>query len=68
MNRREIDYITSEQEKEITNILINSSLYLDMSPAEKHILLRHLISSYFDPLPVENSRARTKVMQTGSAM
>jgi hypothetical protein len=68
MNRQEIVKITREQEKEITNILVNSSLYLDMSPAERQMLLRHLVSSYFDPLPVENSRARTKVMQTGSAM
>jgi hypothetical protein len=68
MNRHEINSITRDQEKEITNILINSSLYLDMSPTERHMLLRHLVSSYFDPLPVENSRARTKAMQTGSAM
>jgi len=68
MNRQELVKITREQEKEITNILINSSLYLDMSPAERQILVRHLVSSYFEPLPVENSRARTKAMQTGSSM
>jgi hypothetical protein len=68
MNRYKINNITRDLEKEITNILINSSLYLDMPPAERQMLLRHLVSSYFDPLPVENSRARTKAMQTGSAM
>lgn len=68
MNHQELNKITREQEKEITNILINSSLYLDMSPAEKQKLLRHLVSSYFDPLPVKNERAHPRAMQTGPAM
>ncbi len=36
-----------EQEKEIINILIDSSLYLDMDLAERYRLLRFLETSYF---------------------
>jgi hypothetical protein len=68
MNRQESIKIIREQEKEIANILIDSSLYPDMSPAERHKLLHHLVLSYFNLLPVENRRARTTAMQTGSAM
>ena len=68
MNRQEIKKITSEQEKEITNILINSTLYLDMPPAERQKLLYYLISSYRDILPVKNERAHPKAMQTEPAM
>lgn len=64
MNRQEIIKIIKEQEKEIANILINSSLYLDMSPAERHKLLHHLVLSYFNLLPVKNERAHPTAMQT----
>ncbi len=37
----------SRQEKELINILINSSLYRDMYPEEKEKLLKYLMSSYF---------------------
>jgi hypothetical protein len=40
--------IASEQEKEIVNILIDSSLYQDMYPEEKKKLLNYLVSSYFN--------------------
>ena len=68
MNSQEIIKITREQEKEITNILINSSLYADMSLAERQQLLHHLESSYFDLQPVTNERAHPKAMQIGPAM
>lgn len=57
-----------EQEKEIVNILINSSLYLGMSQAERENLLRHLVSSYFDFLPAKNNRALPSAMRTGPTM
>jgi len=68
MGKQELIKITREQEKEINNILIDSSLYLGMSQADRQNLLQYLISSYFHLLPVENSRALPKAMQTGSAM
>ncbi len=68
MNRQENIKIIKEQEKEIANILVNSSLYLDMSPAERHKLLHHIVLSYFNLLPVENERAHPIAIQTGPAM
>ena len=68
MNVQEIIKITREQEKEINNILIDSSLYMSMSPAERQKLLHYLVSSYFNLLPVEDNRALPSAMQTGSAM
>jgi len=68
MNEQELIKITREQEKEINNILIDSSLYLSMSSAERQKLLHYLVSSYFNHLPVENSRALPTATQTGSAM
>jgi len=68
MSEQKINKITREQEKEIINILIGSSLYLDMPLSERQNLLHFLMSAYFDLLPVENSRARTMAMQNGSAM
>jgi hypothetical protein len=68
MNIQEIVKISREQEKEINNILIDSSLYLSMSPAERQRLLHYIVSSYFNLLPVKNSRALPMGMQAGSAM
>jgi len=68
MNSPENIKINMEQEKEIANILINSTLYTDMSPAERQKLLHYLVSSYFDLLPVKNERAHSRAMQTGPAM
>lgn len=48
MNEFPIANLTHEQEKEIINILIDSSLYLDMDLAERYRLLRFLETSYFD--------------------
>lgn len=35
-----------DEEKEVINILIDSSLYLDMSLAERYRLLHFIITSY----------------------
>jgi hypothetical protein len=68
MSEQKINRITREQEKEIINILIDSSLYLGMSLADRLDLLHFLASSYFNLLPPENSRALPAAVQTGSAM
>jgi hypothetical protein len=68
MSKQEFIKIAREQEKEINNILADSSLYLGMSPVERRKLLHYLVSSFFNLLPVENSRALPMAMQTGSAM
>ncbi len=38
----------SRHEKELVDILLDSSLYRDMHPEEKEKLLNYLISSYFN--------------------
>jgi hypothetical protein len=68
MSEQEIINITGDQEKEIDNILIDSALYREMSPAERQKLLCYLVASYFNFLPVKNRRALPTAMQTGSAM
>jgi hypothetical protein len=68
MKSQDIIEITREQEKEITNILISSSLYEDMPSAERQKLLRYLVSSYYDLRQVVNERAHPKAMQTEPAM
>ncbi len=55
MNEHEIIGVTKEQERELTNILIDSSLYLDMSQTDRQKLLNYLVSSYFNLLPSENN-------------
>ena len=63
MNEQEITIVTREQVKEIVNILIGSSLYLDMSQTERQKLIHYLVASYFNPLTGENSRALPKANQ-----
>jgi hypothetical protein len=67
MSEQKIIKITREQEKEIINILIDSSLYLSMPLADRLDLMHYLVAAYFN-LPIENRRARTTAMQTESAM
>jgi hypothetical protein len=67
MSKQEFIKITREQEKEINNILIDSSLYLGMSPAERRKLLHYLVSSFFNLLPADNRRALPTALQTGLA-
>jgi hypothetical protein len=68
MNEHEIMGVTREQERELTNILIDSSLYLDMSQTDRQKLLHYLVSSYFNVLPGDNNRALPKAIQIGPAL
>ena len=63
MNEYEIKEVTREQERELTNILTDSSLYLEMSQIDRQKLLNYLVSSYFNFLPSENNRALPRAMQ-----
>jgi len=65
MSEQKINKITREQEKEVINILIDSSLYLGMSSVERRKLLHFIVSTYYKLLPVENSRALPMAMQAG---
>jgi hypothetical protein len=67
MSKQEFIKITREQEKKINDILIDSSLYVGMSPAEKRKFLHYLVSYHSNLLPVENRRALPTVLQTGLA-
>jgi hypothetical protein len=54
----------SEQEKELINILIDSSLYRDMYPEDKKKLVDYLVTSYFSDIRM-NSRALPVVIENG---
>jgi len=47
----------NKQEEELMCILLSSSLYQDMAPEDKQKLLNYLITSYFNIVSIENSRA-----------
>jgi hypothetical protein len=53
-----------EQEQEIMSILLSSSLYVEMSAAEREKLLRYLVTSYFQPRVGENCRAHLKAVRS----
>ena len=57
-----------EQEREIMGILLSSSLYVEMSAAEREKLLRYLVSSYFQPREGENCRAHLRAVRSASAL
>jgi hypothetical protein len=57
-----------EQEQEIMNILLSSSLYGEMSVAEREQLLRYLVTSYFQPRVGENCRARLRAVRSVSGL
>jgi hypothetical protein len=65
MSKQEFIKIAREQEKEINDILTDSTLYPGMSPVERRKLLHFIVSSYFKLLPFENSRALPMAMQAG---
>lgn len=67
MSEQKIIKITREQEKEIINILIDSSLYLSMSLADRLDLMHYLVAAYFN-LPIENRRALPMAIQNGPVM
>jgi hypothetical protein len=56
MKKNKTIHSAQDQEKEIVNILIESSLYVDMSIPERQRLLNYLVTSYFDPMLSDNSR------------
>jgi hypothetical protein len=64
MNEQETIKFTREQEEELVNILIGSSLYLGISETNRETLLQYLVATYFNPLPGENSRALPKAIQS----
>ena len=68
MNENEIMEVTREQVEELTSILIDSSLYLEMPQMDRQKLLKYLVSSYFNLLPSENNRALPKAIQIGPTM
>jgi hypothetical protein len=68
MNEHEMMGVTREQERELTNILIDSSLYMDMSQTDRQKLLHDLVSSYFNFLPNQNNRALPKAIPIGTKM
>ena len=45
-NQQETSGLTWEEEKEIVNILIDSSLYLDMSLADRKRLIQYILTMY----------------------
>lgn len=57
-----------KQEEEIMGILLNSSLFVEMSAAEREKLLRYLVTSYFQPRVGENCRAHLKAVRSVPGM
>ncbi len=49
MRPEDLYKVTEEQEEEIVNILVDSSLYMSMSLLERQRLLDYLVASYFNP-------------------
>jgi hypothetical protein len=55
-----------DQEQEIMSILLSSSLYEEMSAAEREQLLHYLVTSYFQPRVGENCRVHLRAAQSVS--
>jgi hypothetical protein len=53
-----------EQEQEIMSILLGSSLYGEMSEAEREQLLRYLLTSYCQPRVGGNCRAHLRAVRS----
>lgn len=68
MNKKVAGMSAQEQEKEIVNILIESSLYVEMPIPERQRLLDYLVNSYFDPMLSDNSRTFLKTGRTPRTM
>jgi hypothetical protein len=49
LNQQETSGLTREEEKKIVNILIDSSLYLDMSLADRKRLIQYILTMYSEP-------------------
>lgn len=46
LDQRETSGLTREEEKKIVNILIDSSLFLDMSLADRKRLIQYILTMY----------------------
>jgi len=57
-----------EEEQEIMSILLSSSLYGEMSAAEREQLLRYLVTSYRQPRMGENCRAHLRAVRSASGL
>jgi hypothetical protein len=51
-----------EQEQEIMSILLGSSLFGEMSGAEREKLMSYLVTSYFQPRAGDHCRAHLKTV------
>jgi len=49
LNQQETSGLTREEERKIVNILIDSSLYLDMSLADRKRLIQYILTMYSEP-------------------
>ena len=49
LNQQETSGLTREEERKIVNILIDSSLYLDMSLADRKRLIQYILTMYYEP-------------------
>jgi hypothetical protein len=47
LDKHEISGLTREEEKKIVSILIDSSLFLEMSPEDRKRLIRYLLTMYY---------------------
>ena len=47
LDQREAAGLSTEEEQKIVNILINSSLFLEMSPSDRKRLVRYLLTMYY---------------------
>ncbi len=45
--QREETGLTPEEEKKIANILIDSALFLEMSPADRKRLIQYILTMYY---------------------
>jgi hypothetical protein len=59
---------SGKQEEEVMSILLNSTLFEDMSLFEREKLLLYLVNSYYQPRSGENCRARLKPIRTVTEM
>ena len=57
-----------EQEQEIMSILLSSSLYGEMSAAEREQLLGYLVNSYIQPRKGDNCRAHLRTVRSASGL
>jgi hypothetical protein len=64
----ELKISAKSQEEEIMDILLSSSLFVDMTEDERQKLLRYLVNSYFQPRMGANCRAHLKAVKSVARM